>query len=133
MMLLSFNHGAKGVMSWTFPTSDTLAQAHSQMAKIATVPPVSTFLLGAQPTEVEVKGQGDVDVAYWKVGKRIMVGFVRPEYDAGNGKVTIDLPERAGGIASQPWGSLPWTLEGQTLTVRGLVELDTSLVILDVV
>ena len=49
MMILSFNHGAKGIMSWTFPASGALQVAHGQMAKVATVAPVSTFLLGAQP------------------------------------------------------------------------------------
>jgi len=75
MMMLSFNHGAKAIMSWTFPASSSLEQAHGAMAQVATVAPVSTFLLGTQPTPIKVKGHGLLDVAYWVVGTQVMVGW----------------------------------------------------------
>ncbi|KAF2207249.1 hypothetical protein CERZMDRAFT_14106, partial [Cercospora zeae-maydis SCOH1-5] len=45
MMILSFNHNAKGMMSWLFPTSDVLHEAHGRMAKFVTRSPVNDFLL----------------------------------------------------------------------------------------
>ncbi|KAK4540455.1 hypothetical protein LTR36_009201 [Oleoguttula mirabilis] len=131
MMVLSFNHAAKAVMSWTYPASASLEQAHAAMAKVATVPPVSTFLLGARPTSIKMKGHdGSMDVAYWVLGQQVMVG-VAMDYVGYNGSIEIDLPVSVRRVASQPWGLLDWVVVNGTLTVCGLAALATSFVVFD--
>lgn len=133
MNALAFNHKAKAIMLWTFPTTPELATANGQMAKVVTVAPVSTFLLGDQPTGVTVKGHSLVDVAYWIVGKQVMVSVVNLDYADTTAEISIALPVSVSSIASQPWGSLGWSLVGNSsMQVKGLVGLATSMVILDV-
>ena len=136
MILLSFNHMAKAVMSWTFPSTTTLDNAHGAFSKVATVPPVSTFLLGADPIKIKVKRHSLLDVSYWKLESQIMVGIVNLDYVDSNGTVSIDLPTSVSRVASQPWGSLSWSLSSSSnvssvLSSYGLDGLATSIVILD--
>jgi hypothetical protein len=127
----SFNHGAKGIMSWDIPASSTLENAHGQMAKVATVSPVSDFLLGAQPIAVTVAAYPLLDVAYWSVDGRVLVGLANLDYVDHNGTFKIQLPIGATNIVSQPWGSVSWTLGGNgTLLANGLSALATSFVVL---
>ena len=131
MNSLSINHGAKGIMLWTFPTEDELAEANAQQAKVLTKDPVLTFLTGDQPKGVVVNSYPLLDVAYWIVGGQAIVGLANLDYTDGNGTVTIQLPFSAMGIASQPWGSLGWSLMNNTLVVNSLPALATSLLILN--
>ncbi|KAK4959093.1 hypothetical protein LTR10_003892 [Elasticomyces elasticus] len=132
MMVLSFNHGAKGIMSWTFPTSETLGVAHGAMAKVATTSPVSTFLIGLPgPTMVRVPGNELLDVAYWVLDTQVLVGVVNLDYVAQNRTIVIDLPLTISSLASQPWGSVNWAVGNGTLTAHGLAGLMTSFVVLD--
>ncbi|KAK5712957.1 hypothetical protein LTR17_017797 [Elasticomyces elasticus] len=132
MMVLSFNHGAKGIMSWTFPTSETLGEAHGAMAKVATTSPVSTFLIGVpKPTEFSVPGNELLDVAYWVLDKQVLVGIANLDYVAQNRTIVIDLPLAISSLASQPWGSVNWAVGNGTLTAHGLAGLMTSFVVLD--
>lgn len=131
MMVLSFNHGAKAIMSWTFPASSSLEAAHGEMAKVATVPPVSNFLMGGHPTLVKVEGHALLDVAYWSVDNRTMIGVVNLDYSRDNGTIKIDLPVAVSRIASQPWGSLSWAVGNGTLTTYGMAGLATSFIVVD--
>jgi hypothetical protein len=135
MILLSFNHAAKAIMSWTFPATNTLNDAHAAFSKVATKSPVSTFLLNSEPVQVNVKGQPLLDVAYWTSASHIMVGFVNLAYLESHESVSIEIPLNATKVASQPWGSLTWSLSQQSgentlLQVQGLGGLDTSIIIL---
>ena len=137
MILLSFNHAAKAIMSWTFPATNTLNDAHAAFSKVATNSPVSTFLLNSEPVQVNAKGQPLLDIAYWTSASQIMVGFVNLAYLESDGSASIDIPLNATRLASQPWGSLTWSLSQQSsentiLKVQGLSGLDTSIVILDI-
>ncbi|TKA79452.1 hypothetical protein B0A55_04226 [Friedmanniomyces simplex] len=132
MMVLSFNHGAKGIMSWTYPTSESLGEAHGAMAKIATVSPVSTFLIGVpEATRITVPGHELLDVAYWVLNKQILVGVVNLDYVSQNSTIEILLPVSVTGMASQPWGSVGWVVTNGTLTAHELTGLATSFVVLD--
>lgn len=132
MALLALNHGAKGVISWLWPTSEALAGAHGKLAGVVTRGEVVGFLVGGEPrkVEVEVPGTEVVDVASWVMGGRMLVSVVNGGYvDVARVEVPVS---NATVIESMPWGSVRWTLEGGKLTVPLLPALSTSLVILDV-
>lgn len=134
MILLSFNHMAKGVMSWVFPSSIKLNDAHAAFAKVATVPPTSEFLLNANPVQINDEGFESLDVAYWQVGEQYMVGLVNLDRKASDIDIEIQLPFNAHHIKNQLWGNVSWELarnEGSSvLSTRGVQELETSIVIL---
>ena len=131
MMLLSFNHGAKGIMSWTFPASDTLNNAHAQMAKVATTATVTSFLLGSQPQTIVVTGHPLLDVSYWVRGNQTLIGEANLDYVGHNTTMGISLPFSVRSISSQPRGSTSWSARNSTLLARGVGALATSFVILD--
>ncbi|MCJ1307948.1 hypothetical protein MMC25_001597 [Agyrium rufum] len=131
MNLLAFNHRAKAIMAWTFPPSSALATAHSEMAKVFAVPPVSTFLLGGQPTAISVPKHPLLDAAYWKLGNQVLVSIVNPNHAVISQAISVPLSGKASGIQSQPWGSTAWKLsaDGTGLVVGGLDALATSAVL----
>jgi hypothetical protein len=131
MILVSFNHKAKSIMSWTFPTTTDLATAYSQLSKVVTVTPVLGFLTGAQPQAISVKRHPLLDVAYWTVGDQVMVSVANMDYASTTSTITIDLPVTPAYVSATPWGSVSWTLSGKTLAVKGLTALSTSLIILE--
>lgn len=131
MMIISFDHGAKAIVSWTFPASAALEDAHGEMAKVATTSPVSDFLLGAQPIRLHVDGHKLIDVAYWRVGHQVMVAIASLDYGNEGGAIIIELPDSISSFSSQPWGSLSWSIWGNCLSVSGIGGLATSIVILD--
>lgn len=133
MMVLSFNHRAKAIMSWDFPTSSSLEHAHADMSKVATIAPVSDFLIGAQPTMQKVNSFPLLDVSYWIVDKQALVGVAYLDYEAHSGNLTVTLPFTATSVSSQPWGAVSWRLDSDgNLMANGLEALATSFVILEI-
>ncbi|KAF2170210.1 hypothetical protein M409DRAFT_64543 [Zasmidium cellare ATCC 36951] len=133
MMIISFNHKAKAMMSWTFPTTPlSLAEAHSAMAKVVTATPVSDFLFEGDPTSVEIQGKPQVDVSYWTSEGKFMVALANIDQKSSNGSVSIRLPAKANKILSQPWGSLSWYIDNAgRLCTSGLDGLATSIVVVE--
>ncbi len=134
MMLLSFNHGAKAMMSWLFPTSRRLTEAHAAFAKVATQHSVSIMLLNAEPVPVNDK-HNILDISYWSNGDLVMVGIVHLDNVDRYLQVDVELPFAAVEIESQPWGTVSWTLietvRGCTLrSTHGLGGFATNIVIL---
>lgn len=154
MSLLAFNHGAQGIFSWVWPTSDRLAAAHSQLARVVTGNRVATFLAGTKPGEVEVtvpgkhsgslpgeqRGEGAVDAAFWlregtdKV--EILISVVNTSPDRLEGPVALKIPGPTwngthvrqvlwGGISLQDWG-----FHDERLHVPGLAGMSTNLALL---
>nr|POE62923.1 hypothetical protein CFP56_03826 [Quercus suber] len=135
MMLLAFNHGATGLMSWLFPASDALNAAHARMARVAAVPPVRDFLVGAKPQLLPLEGPEveRLDVAFWREGRRVLVGFVNTEPEAWDGKVEVVVPRAlVHRIVSQPWGRLEWRVESGKLCLEGTPGLGASFVVVEV-
>ncbi|KAK4646264.1 hypothetical protein QC761_209000 [Podospora bellae-mahoneyi] len=68
MNVLAFNHGAKGIISWLWPTSTVLAEAHGQLAKVVTGGMVRGFVVGGDQVEgprgvgARVRGNERVEV-----------------------------------------------------------------------
>ncbi|KAK2609608.1 hypothetical protein N8I77_003103 [Diaporthe amygdali] len=138
MDLLAFNHGAMARLAWIYPPSDVLSNATAKLAKVVTVEPVVDFLTGANPVLLQDgrSGAGVLDAAYWSTGdssKGVLVGVVNAVNSTSVAPVQIPLPEglNVSKVASQPWGSVDWSLQGSTLVAEGGLEaLDTSYVIL---
>lgn len=132
MIVLSLNHRAKGMMSWKFPSSKALNDAHGTFAKAVTAPEVSKYLLSGQPTRINVAGHPLLDVAYWKMGGHALVAMANMNYSRTGDSVTIDLPFPAKTVAGQPWGSLSWSLSpDNNLSTYGLDGLATSILLID--
>lgn len=139
MDLLAFNHGAMARLAWIYPPSDVLSNATARLAAVVTVSPVVGFLTGANPVlllDGRAAGQGGLDVAYWaggEGGEGVLVGVVNPVNSTSAAPVHIELPGglNVSKVASQPWGSVSWSVQGSALVADGGLEaLDTSYVIL---
>jgi hypothetical protein len=130
MNSLAFNHGAKGIMLWTFPTTATLAAANGKMAKVVTSSPVLDFLVGSQPTKIAVSGWPMLDVSYWAVGGQVMISIANVDQVVSGAVLRIEIPVGVRKITGQPWGNVDWKLEGRSLQVETLDPLATSLVVL---
>lgn len=133
MMLLSFNHHAKGMMSWTFPASSVLEAAHAAMAKVVTAPAVSEFIIGGQPTAIALPDYPQLDVAWWRQGHSGLVSMANTDAQAINGTIKTKLPLAVRGIDSQPWGNATYSVHGgEALVMHGMAALGTSLIVLRV-
>lgn len=138
MDLLAFNHGAMARLAWIYPPSDLLSDATAKLANVVTVGPVAEFLTGANPVLVADgrSARGSLDAAYWVTedeSRGVLVGIVNPENSTSVAPAQVSLPEglNVSRIASQPWGSVDWSLQGSTLVADGGLEaLGTSYVIL---
>ncbi|KAK3308768.1 uncharacterized protein B0T15DRAFT_391864 [Chaetomium strumarium] len=132
MVMLAVNHGAQGIISWVWPTSDVLAGAHGALAKVLTSTEVAGFVVGGDGPgriDVEVPGTDVVDVARWVVDGKMLVSVVNGGY-VDVDSVEVSVPN-ATVIESTPWGSVDWKLEGESLSVALLPALATSLVVVD--
>ena len=134
MCLLALNHGAQGIISWVYPTSQILGAAHGALSKVVTRSPVVDFVVGGdRPHEIPVAipGTDVVDAAYWVVGKKMLVSVVNGGYVDIHQTVSISAPN-ATIISSVPWGSnVNWKLENFKLSVSKLPAMATSLIIVD--
>ncbi|KAI1466705.1 uncharacterized protein F4812DRAFT_451660 [Daldinia caldariorum] len=132
MNVLAFNHGATGIFAWTWPTSQTLFEAHSQMARVVTNPPVRDFLLGGQPDgSIRIDNEELVDIAYWVRETQIMISIVNGAYGDISGPFSVKLPGSGKRIADVPFGDQSWDLVGGQLVTNKLPTMSTSLVIID--
>lgn len=135
MALLAVNHGAKGIISWVWPASDVLGRAHGELSEVLTVSPVVDFVVGGDTPHAVDVGVPLVDVAYWVVGRKMLVSVVNGGYVDVGQTVTVALPKKVKikGIASVPWGGgNGWTLNGGKLSVPSLKALSTTLLVLDI-
>ncbi|RDW85711.1 hypothetical protein BP5796_04036 [Coleophoma crateriformis] len=132
MNQLAFNHKAKSIMIWDYPTASELAAANAAQAKVVTVSPVLEFLVGAHPVPIVVDAYPLLDVAFWIVDTGVLVSVVNLDYVDTTTNVAITLPFAGNGstIVGQPWGDVQWSLTGTSLEASGLSALATSFVIL---
>ncbi|KAK4191712.1 hypothetical protein QBC35DRAFT_375487 [Podospora australis] len=137
MNVLAFNHGARGVISWVWPTSGILGKAHGELATVVTKPPVRDFIVGGgNPERIEVPVQWTevVDAAYWvhpEDQRRVLVGVVNGGYVGVTERVEVELVN-ATKIEKVVWGDVKWKLEAEKLVVEGTMPaLATSFVIVN--
>ncbi|KAI1103517.1 hypothetical protein F4804DRAFT_229516 [Jackrogersella minutella] len=132
MNALAFNRGAAGIFAWTWPTSQELFDAHSQMASVVTNAPVLDFLLGGRPDgTIQIADQPLVDISYWVNGTQVMISVVNGAYDDVGGSPSISLPVAATDITAVPFGGLQWELSEGRLTVEILPAMSANLIILN--
>ncbi|KAF2673755.1 hypothetical protein BT63DRAFT_365206, partial [Microthyrium microscopicum] len=70
MAMLFLNHGAKGLVSWNWPTTDEIRALTSGLAKALTAREVTDFLLFSAPTQLTISST--FDATAWRIGKQIM-------------------------------------------------------------
>ena len=135
MDVLRVNHGAKALVSWTFPTQPDLVTVTSQMAKVLTSNEVTGFLLGTKPMVVEVTaGNGslsDVDASVWIKGDQVLVSVVNLDYDDVDGPISVNVPKSSSSVGSVLWGSGGWAIADGILTKNGLSGLEVDIAILN--
>lgn len=88
MILLSLNHGAKGVVMWLFPTAGEIVGVASKFSKIVLAREgLGAFVSVAQAMAVPVSGAESVDAAMWRVGNRMMVTAVNAGEERVQGEI----------------------------------------------
>lgn len=137
MDVLMFNHGAKGRMAWIHPVSDAMAAATSAIAKTVTVSPILDFFTGANAVQVISGNDGGVDVAYWQLGDRLLVGLANP-HEEDLGQVEIELPPevKVSSVSATPLGDIEWSVAGgkkkqKKLIAKSVRGLASAYVVLD--
>ena len=130
MVLLRVNHGARGMVAWTWPTTNELANATSKLAGTLTNGGVVGFTLGENggPVSLDVQGgNGMVDAAAWEGDGKMLVSIVSTDYDAIEGQVTVSLPTQVSTVGDSCWGSGGWVAQGGSLAKQGLQGLEADM------
>ena len=92
MTMLSVNHGSKGIIMWTFPTTTELVNVTSALAELLTNK-CADLLLGADSSSgLAVDGAPTADVSFWKDGRRMLLSIVNPSYENAVGLMELQLP-----------------------------------------
>ena len=138
MTMLSINHGAKGIVMWTFPTTDELTELTSRFGRVLTGK-VAPFVFGVKMLRnLEVEGGQGVDVSAWIVGDRILLSIVNPAHQDALGALSVHLPSdmRGTDVATTLWGDGGWRLTGggatTQLTRSGMEALRVDILILTI-
>ena len=92
MTMLSVNHGAKGIIMWTFPTTPELTAVTSRLAKLLTGGTCAKSLLGAELSGLIVSGANQVDASMWRVQNSLLLGIVNPAHQCATGPIDVSLP-----------------------------------------
>ena len=110
MTMLSINHGAKGIIMWTFPTTPDLTTVTSRLAKVLTGR-CAGYLLGAELIGgLRINGAETIDASAWKFSESVLVSIVNFAYEDTAGPVALDLPAgtTATGVKEVLWGDGGW-------------------------
>jgi hypothetical protein len=131
MNALGFNHGAKAIVSWVWPTSDTLADIHGQFANEVAVSPVKDFIVSEEVQTVDNTG---VDVGYWVSGTDLLLCVVNGVAEAKTG-VNIELAGdmKVKGVKTNVWGDASWNLSSGVLSLDKVGEMETYMAIFEIV
>ncbi|KAL8670752.1 MAG: hypothetical protein Q9168_004731 [Polycauliona sp. 1 TL-2023] len=136
MILLSLNHGAKGVMMWLFPTAGDIVGVASKFSKIVLARGgLGAFASVAHVVAVRVFGADNVDAAMWRVENRMMVTAVNAGDEGVEGKIRLDFEEsiKITGLGEVMWGSEGWRIEDERALIRnGMGGTESSVLMVDV-
>ncbi|KAL8759438.1 MAG: hypothetical protein Q9199_000743 [Rusavskia elegans] len=121
MILLSLNHGAKGVVMWLFPTAGEIVGVASKFSKIVLAREgLGAFVSVAQAMAVPVSGAESVDAAMWRVGNRMMVTAVHAGEERVQGEIRLEFGKgvKIKGLRDVLWGSGGWEVENERVLMR---------------
>ena len=130
MNALAFNHGAKIIVSWVWPTSDTLADVHGQFASKVAVSPVRDFIVSGEAQKLNVSG---LDVAYWVSAIELLLCVVNG-VDEVQSRVKIGLPHNVvpKSVKSNVWGEAAWELSSEGISLERVEKMATYIAIFEV-
>ncbi|KAH6664935.1 hypothetical protein B0J14DRAFT_630374 [Halenospora varia] len=137
MMMLSINHGAKGLSYWIYPSTKEVNEGAGALGKVLQERDAMEFLFGTELIKNLVVEGGSVDVSAWVIetaakGREMMVGIANGAYSDSNSTVSVQLPEVAGAVSVDKvlYGSVDWKVDGGKLVKVGLKGLEVGLVVL---
>ncbi|KAL9591701.1 MAG: hypothetical protein Q9179_007461, partial [Wetmoreana sp. 5 TL-2023] len=114
MLLLSVNHGAKGIVAWSFPTTREIVDMTGFLTKVVQGHGFEEFVLGARRENVPVVGgEGMVDAAAWRRGKAMLISVVSTgDRRSASDLMYLDLPggRHAVRFRNSPLGRVGWRL-----------------------
>ncbi|KAL8779181.1 MAG: hypothetical protein Q9213_007067 [Squamulea squamosa] len=137
MILLSLNHGAKGIVMWVFPTADEIIQTASRFSKAVLGPHgiLDEFVTSTEAVRVAVVGARDVDAAMWRAGSYMMISAVNAGEERIEGEMRLKFGEDVSinNLRSILLGSPGWRLEGKRAIVRnGMDGLASWVIVFDI-
>ena len=122
MTMLSINHGAKGIIMWTFPTTPELVTVTSGLAALL-ADKCAYLLLGAHLSSgLAVDGAPAADVSLWENGHEMLLSIVNPSYEDVEVLVDVQLPiEVTAQSFTSLWGDNEWkAVDDDTGRIRSL-------------
>ena len=134
MTMLSINHGAKGIIMWTFPTTSELVSVTSALAELLTNK-CADLLLGTDLSSgLAVEGAPAADVSFWKDEQRMLLSIVNPSYEDVVGLVKFQLPINVMAYSlTSLWGENRWeAVDDGTGAIRSLQKTGLSGLSVDV-
>jgi hypothetical protein len=133
MNALAFNHDAKVIVSWVWPTSEDLAIIHGKFAAVVTRAPVVDFIVRAKAQRISIPGLEIVDVAFWRIGNKILVSIVNGGYVPIDDPIWIRFPTAVEprSLSSTVWGNATWQVLGSSLFTERLAPMSASMIIFD--
>lgn len=114
MTLLAVNHGAKGIVSWLWPSTQDIEETSGRLAGVF-MGAMGQFLLGAEEKKI-VPVEGNVDAAGWVNADGEMLVVVVAYKDER--KVVLDLGLSVQSDVSVEWGSRGWAVEDNRRLVK---------------
>lgn len=136
MILLSLNHGTKGVVMWLYPTAGEIVGVASEFSKVMWAGKgLVAFLSVVQAEAVPVSGAENVDAAMWRVGNRMMVTAINAGENKVEGKIRLDFEKgfKIKGLSHVLWGSGQWKIEdGRALIRTNIDGVESCVLVVDV-
>ncbi|RDL34400.1 Uncharacterized protein BP5553_07528 [Venustampulla echinocandica] len=134
MMMLSVNHGAKGISYWEYPSTNEVNVGSGALGKVFQEELAIGFLLGADPIKglnVEGGGQEMADASAWVVGERVLVGVANGKHEDSETTVSVSMP-RDMNVSSVKvlYGEMGWRVDDGKLVKRGMRRLEVSVLVL---
>ena len=136
MTMLSINHGAKGILMWSFPTTPDLTAVTTRLAKVLTGP-CAKYVLGAERMGgLRVSGAGTIDASAWRAGDSLLLSIVNSAHEDTSELVSVYLPAGivARDVDSVLWGDGWWSLrhagDGFVMKRWGVHGLSTAILVI---
>lgn len=132
MNALAFNHRAKSIISWVWPTSDALASVHGRFSAKVSQTPVRDFIVRGRPQPIKLKCNEVLDAAYWKDGDKVLLNVVNGGYEPVKKSFKIPLPESisAKKVSSVVWGNGTWSVKDGEVRLGPVDAMSTNMMIL---